>query len=127
MPTNPPEGTPWWAWLIYGVLVIGLPTIIVAIIQQWRRVDEIRDQVKNTHSTNLRADIDETKAEATLAKESSHRTERLTQDLIKSLRAIEHSIDRHEKLRAEFEAESRADRELLHRELSAKRDARPNA
>lgn len=40
-------------------------TIIVAIIQthHGRRVKEVHEQVKNSHPTNLRADVDEIKAE----------------------------------------------------------------
>ena len=121
MPT-PPEGTPWWAWLIGVVLAVGLPAILVALIQQHRKVDAVVDQVKNTHDTNLRNDLDEAKLEAKLAKESSHRTERLAEDLIKTVRALEHSIDRRDLLRAEFEGESRADRARIREDLASFRD-----
>ena len=112
----PPEGTPWWAWLLYGVVVIGLPAIAVALIQQRHKVDEIQEQVKNNHESNLRVDVDEAKAsaanahtEASLAKESAHRVERLARDLIITMRAVEHAIDRRDKLHAEAMTELRED------------------
>lgn len=105
----PPEGTPWWAWLTYGVLVLGLPSILVALIQQRHRVEEIKEQVKNTHTSNLREDVDVAKQQATLAAESSHRTERLAEDLIRSIRAIEHSMDRRDRLQTAANEEVRKD------------------
>lgn len=114
--TPPPEGTPWWAWLIGVVIAIGLPALTAVMIAQRREVTEIREQVKNTHDTNLRTDLDETRstavtasAQATLAAESAHRTERHVEDLVRSIRALEHSMDRRHKITDEAIAEVRVD------------------
>lgn len=115
-----PEGTPWWVWLI-AVMVPAMAAIAVAQIQQRRRVDTVVEQVKNTHDTNLRADLDEAKAQATLAKESAHRVERLVEDLLKTIRWVEASMDRREGLHAQFEHESAADRQRIRRDLAEMR------
>ena len=109
------ETLPVWVWFCGLVVTSLIGPAVVAWINNKKiraeaestRVDvaEIKEQVKNTHESNLRADMDETrgvatesKEEATEAKESSHRTERLVKDLMTSLRAIEHSMDRRDKL-----------------------------
>lgn len=131
--TPPPDNTPWWAWLLAVVLVavVAQIPVLVQLVRTRKAVSAVQDQVQNSHETNLRVDIDAVKAtaaaaeshaagantEATLAKESSHRTERLAEDLVKSLRAIEHSMDRREKLAAEFQEESREDRAGIRRDL----------
>jgi CHASE1-domain containing sensor protein len=113
----PPEGTPWWAWLIVGVAG-ALGTIVVALIQQHRKVDAVVEQVKNTHDTNLRTDLDEAKQEARLARESSHRLERFVEDLLKTIRSMEASMDRREGLHAQFEHESAKDRADIRQDLA---------
>ena len=116
--TPAPEGTPWWAWLIGVLLAVGAPGLITWVSQQRTRADvsEIKEQVKNTHPTNLRNDIDEAKSlaseakdAATLAAESAHRTERHVEDLVRSIRAMEHSMDRRDKLQTAAAQEVRQD------------------
>lgn len=55
-----PAGTPWWAWLIAIVVAVGVPALITWLTQKGTRADltEIRTQVANTHTTNLREDLD---------------------------------------------------------------------
>lgn len=107
------ENLPVWVWFA-GLLVTSvLGPAVVAWINNKKiraeaestRVDvaEIKEQVKNTHESNLREDMDltrgiatESKEEAIEAKESSHRTERLVKDLMTSIRAMEHSMDRRQ-------------------------------
>jgi len=107
------ENLPVWVWFC-GLLVTSLlgPATVAWINNKKIRAEakstrddvaEIKEQVKNTHESNLRADMDltrgiatESKEEATEAKESSHRTERLVKDLMTSIRALEHSMDRRQ-------------------------------
>lgn len=75
--TPPPEGTPWWAWLLAVALVVGIPAVTgltVAWVQRpVRRAlaeqketlsraatvsETIRHQVENDHTRNLRDDVD---------------------------------------------------------------------
>ena len=102
--TPPPEGTPWWAWLI-GVVLVAMCGVIGLLITNHRNLATVKDQVKNSHTSNLREDMDETRriaadaaADAKLGAESSHRTERLVADLILSIRAMEHSADRRDRI-----------------------------
>ena len=111
------EGTPWWAWLI-AVMVPAMAAIAVAQIQQRRRVDTVVEQVKNTHDTNLRTDLNEAKQQARLARESSHRLERFVEDLLKTIRSMEASMDRREGLHAQFEHESAKDRADIRQDLA---------
>lgn len=102
MPT-PPDGIPWLAWalVVVAIAAIGsLPGLAAALVAR-RDMGTIKEQVKNTHTRNLREDVDaavtsaNTAADAaTLASESAHRTERYVEDLSRSIRAIEHSLDR---------------------------------
>ncbi len=124
MPT-PPEGIPWLAWAIV-VVALALIAQTPLLVQQYRTkkdVAEVKEQVKNTHESNLRVDMDETKAiaskaekhsadaatDAALAKESAHRVERLASDLLTTLRAVEHAIDRRDQLHADAMTEIRED------------------
>jgi len=100
--TPPPEGTPWWAWLI-GVVLFALIGVIGLLITNHRNLRDVKHEVKNSHASNLREDMDKTQkiaenaaTDAKLAAESSHRTERLVEDLVKSMRAMEHSADRRD-------------------------------
>lgn len=115
---TPPAGTPWWAWLVavLAVAVItGAASVLAAVVAARRAikpttvsVEAIREQVQNTHSTNLREDLDgmrqaleEVKAEAAAgarsSSEAARRAERFAEDLAISLRALEHSLDRRDK------------------------------
>lgn len=60
MPTAP-EGTPWWAWLIAIALMVGVPAVVTWLTQRRTRADvtAIKEQVANTHTTNLREDLDQ--------------------------------------------------------------------
>ena len=135
---TPPDGVPWLVWAVVVIVLaaIGsLPATITALVTRRDTKADLADaresladiqpkitaaaeQVKNTHETNLREDVDKVSAsaadahtEAALAKESSHRTERLVQDMLRTLRAIEHDIDRRDKLHAEAMTEIRDDQE----------------
>ncbi|MFD6163699.1 hypothetical protein ACFWFR_00805 [Oerskovia sp. NPDC060287] len=76
--TPPPAGTPWWAWLLAVVLVVGVPALTalaVAWVQRPVRkalarqeeslsraatvAETIRHQVENDHTRNLRDDVDQ--------------------------------------------------------------------
>lgn len=109
--TPPPDGTPWWGWLIAVVLVALVSALSAYFVNRGtkRDVASIKDQVQNTHTTNLRVDVDEVKAQATLAAESAHRTERFVADLAESIRATEHSADRRYKLTNEAIQEIQTD------------------
>ena len=124
MPT-PPEGIPWLAWAIV-VVALALIAQTPLLVQQHRTkqdVAEVKEQVKNTHESNLRVDMDETRdiasqaekhsadaaTDAKLAKESAHRVERLASDLVVTMRAIEHAIDRRDQLHADAMTELRED------------------
>lgn len=117
MPT-PPDGIPWLAWalVVVAIAAIGsLPGLAAALVSR-RDVGAIKEQVKNTHTRNLREDVDAAVASAgtaanaaTRASESAHRTERHVEDLSKSIRAIEHSLDRATKLQDAATEELRAD------------------
>ena len=105
-----PEGTPWWAWLI-AVVCAAIPTLLGAVWAKARRTDQgvarIEEQVANTHTTNLRVDIDDlgdkladVSTATTLTSDAVRRIERYMGDLDTSIRAIEHSIDRRDKIHA---------------------------
>ena len=114
----PPEGIPWLAWAIVVValaLIGGVPAWITAHNAKGA-INEVREQVANTHTTNLREDIDESKKasagaleQATLAAESAHRLERHVEDLVKSIRAMEHSADRRDQIATKALTEVRED------------------
>lgn len=123
-----PDETPWWAvwwyWLLSSIIV-GAPTLVAVLLTRRHNKKElketkdslevVKEQVANTHETNLREDLDkvaetgqrsekyaaDANANARLAMESSSRTERLVDDMLKTLSAIEHSMDRRDRLHAE--------------------------
>ena len=86
---------PWWINVILTVLILAvIPALTWLGNRSTRRdVKEIKAQTNNSHETNLREDVDLAKDDARAAKESSHRTERHVVDLVKSVRAVEHSLD----------------------------------
>ena len=144
-----PDETPWWAvwwyWIV-SPLIVAIPTTVLLLVTRANnkrelaaaseKLDTVQEQVANTHTTNLRVDIDEAKAssaaaeahaadaknEAGLAKESSHRTERLVRDLITTMRALEHAVDRRDQLHAdamgELDTDVRAVRQGLTEHLA---------
>lgn len=116
-----PEETPWWAVWWYWVLIPligGIPATVAVLITRSNHKKELADtkalvqkvdeQVSNSHETNLRHDMDatkkvadEAKTEAQLARQSSDRTELLTRDLLKSVAAIQHSLERRDGIQTE--------------------------
>lgn len=65
--TPPPSGTPWWAWAMVVIAVAAIATIGPWLTSRpiRRRLDEqgsvvaqVREQVQNTHRSNLRDDVD---------------------------------------------------------------------
>lgn len=138
MPT-PPGDLPWLAWAIVVVLLalVTQSPLIVQSWRTRRDVKEVKaqveatnEQVANNHADPLRIDLDRAietaasaekhaasadanaanaDANASLAKEAAHRVERLVQDMLKTLRAVEHAIDRRDKLHAEAMTELRED------------------
>lgn len=114
--TPPPEGTPWWVWLL-AVLVVTAITAGSTVLAARRAirptsadVAAIREQVQNAHTTNLREDLDTIRTElvevkalaanaaagSTSASLAAHRAERFASDLAVSLRSVEHSLDRRD-------------------------------
>lgn len=102
---------PWWANAVVVLVVLaGVPTFATWLTGRGTRrkvaatqagVTQVLDQVKNTHTENLRVDLDAAKAQAAdaaassrLAMEAAHRTERYVSDLAESIRAAEQSQDR---------------------------------
>ena len=86
---------PWWINAILTVLILAVIPALTWLGNRSTRQDvkEIKAQTNNSHETNLREDVDLAKDDARAAKESSHRTERHVVDLVKSVRAVEHSLD----------------------------------
>lgn len=114
-----PEGTPWWAWLL-GVGIVALCGLLGALWSRARRTTEgvarLEEQVTNTHSTNLRDDLDavsvkvrELTTVATLTREAVDRVERYLTDMDKTVRAVQHSMDRRDKIHDESLADVRED------------------
>jgi len=63
----PPDGTPWWAWALVVVLIATIPAAIAILAQHplkrtmrtvAKDARESREQVKNSHGSNLRDDVD---------------------------------------------------------------------
>lgn len=131
-----PADTPWWAlvggWVLIGLVTAAVPVAVILVTRgnTKREVTEVHEklskmdeQVSNNHETNMREDIDEAKDAAAraerhalnadtnskLANETAGRVERLFEDLIKSMRAVEHSLDRRDKLHLAAITELRED------------------
>ena len=120
MPPIDPDA-PWWVNTILLLVAVALSAavpVIVSHLSAKRRqeetqaaVAEVREQVTNTHTTNLRADID-------LLGESVHRIERHLEDNGRTIRALEHSIDRRYTIQSEALAGAVEDRERAIAELA---------
>ena len=109
MPPIDPDA-PWWV----NALLIVAALLIVSALPAWLTyratrdklaavaldTAEVKEQVKNTHESNLRHDIDALKAGLDVQVEASHRVERYVTDVAESLRAIEHSLDRRYRIQA---------------------------
>ena len=61
-----PDGTPWWAWLVLALTAVSVPvlgSVWVAKISHRQKghsevLEEVREQVSNSHDSNLRDDVD---------------------------------------------------------------------
>ena len=100
MPPIDPDA-PWWVntiLLLVAVAASATVPVVVSHMSAKRRQEEtqatlaeVREQVANTHTTNLRADID-------LLGEAIHRMERYLEDTGKTIRSVEHSLDRRTRI-----------------------------
>ena len=118
MTPAPPADLPWLAWaiVIIALALIAQVPMMVQALRTRREVQAIGEQVHNAHESNMREDMDKTHAvaeaaatDAKLAAEAAHRTERLVEDLVKSIRAGEHSADRRDQIATKALAEVRDD------------------
>lgn len=91
-----------------GAVLVGIISLIATYANR-QDVKDVKEQVKNTHETNLRQDIDKVKEDAALASNSAHRTERFVADLNTTIDSFEKSLERHTKLWAKAMAEIRGD------------------
>lgn len=88
---------PWWANAAVLILAVALPSLVSYLATRAKLtttaqdVREVKEQVKNSHSSNLRADLDTLSGAA-------HRTETYVADLNESMKAIERSLERRYKL-----------------------------
>lgn len=113
---TPPAGTPWWAWLI-AVVVAALIAAIASVAASHvasrgtrQDVAAIKHQVQNSHTSNLRVDLDGLRTRmdqthalaadaaegAKTAAQAAARTDRYVADVAKSVRSLEHSLDRRD-------------------------------
>ena len=96
MPPIIPDA-PWWANAAVLILAVALPSLVSYLATRAKLtttaqdVREVKEQVKNSHSSNLRVDLDKASAAA-------HRTETYVADLNESMKAIERSLERRYKL-----------------------------
>lgn len=88
---------PWWANAAVLVLAVALPSLVSHLATRAKLtttaqdVREVKEQVKNSHSSNLRVDLDKASAAA-------HRTESYAADLAESMKALERSLERRYRL-----------------------------
>ena len=101
MPT-PPEGMPWWAWAIVVIalaFIAQTPTLIQSrrAMRAMRDVAEVKEQVKNTHETNLRVDLDRvsTTADDGAAQAKLAEQEQALDDHLTDVPRIDELLDRH--------------------------------
>lgn len=96
MPSVIPNA-PWWANAVVLLIAVIVPPIVshyatrAKLSTTAQDVKEVKEQVKNSHSSNLRADLDTLSGAA-------HRTEKYLADLNESLKALERSLERRYKL-----------------------------
>lgn len=91
-----------------GAVVVAIVSLIATYANR-QDVKDVKDQVKNTHETNLRQDIDKVKMDAELAQNSAHRTEIFINDLKETIDSFENSMKRHTGLQAKALSEIRSD------------------
>ena len=88
---------PWWANAAVLVLAVALPSLVSHLATRAKLtttaqdVREVKEQVKNSHSSNLRVDLDKVAS-------SAHRTESYVADLAESMKALERSLERRYRL-----------------------------
>ena len=109
MPPIVPDA-PWWV----NALLIVAALLIVSALPAWltyratrdklaavaQDTADVKEQVKNTHESNLRHDIDQLAAATTSSVEAIHRVERHVEDLAESIRSVEQSLDRRYRIQA---------------------------
>ena len=109
MPPIIPDA-PWWV----NALLIVTALLIVSALPAWltyratrdklaavaQDTADVKEQVQNTHSTNLRHDLDALRSDVQTQGEAVHRVERYLEDMAESTRAIEHSLDRRYRIQA---------------------------
>ena len=109
MPPIDPDA-PWWV----NALLIVAALLIVSALPAWltyratrdklatvaQDTADVKEQVKNTHSTNLRHDLDALRSDVQTQGEAVHRVERYLEDMAERTRAIEHSLDRRYRIQA---------------------------
>ena len=109
MPPIDPDA-PWWI----NALLILAALLLVSALPAWltyratrdklatvaQDTADVKEQVKNTHSTNLRHDLDALRSDVQTQGEAVHRVERFLEDMAESTRAIEHSLDRRYRIQA---------------------------
>lgn len=109
MPPIDPDA-PWWI----NALLILAALLIVSALPAWltyratrdklaavaQDTADVKEQVQNTHSTNLRHDLDALRSDVQTQGEAVHRVERHLEDMAESTRAIEHSLDRRYRIQA---------------------------
>lgn len=110
MPPVIPDA-PWWAnisLIVLSILTAALTAVFVAWIPHRstkKRLESIatdaaatRQQAENSHGTNLRDDIDETRCLAEAAASGVRRVEGYLTDLDKTIQSLERSLDRRDRL-----------------------------
>lgn len=96
MPSIIPDA-PWWANAAVLLIAVIVPPIVSHYATRAKLsttaadVKEVKEQVKNSHSSNLRNDLDKLAGAA-------HRTENYMADLSESIRALERSLERRYRL-----------------------------
>ena len=96
MPSIIPDA-PWWANAVVLLIAVIVPPVVshyatrAKLSTTAQDVKEVKEQVKNSHSSNLRADLDTLSGAA-------HRTEKYLADLAESLKALERSLERRYRL-----------------------------
>ena len=96
MPSIIPDA-PWWANAVVLLIAVIVPPVVshyatrAKLSTTAQDVREVKEQVKNSHSSNLRADLDTLSGAA-------HRTETYVADLNESLKALERSLERRYRL-----------------------------
>lgn len=124
MPPIIPDA-PWIVNLVLLVLAVSAPVLITHISTR-RRLDktqadvsEVRNQVQNTHTSNLRDDLD---ALRTGQERGYRRLEGFVTDVGKDVSALRRSVDRQDRLQAKALEEAIEDRkrdiESVRREIS---------